>query len=319
MLGPTFSSRRKEDTCEAVSGIVFDIQRSSLHDGPGIRTTVFLKGCPLNCAWCHNPESRRFAPQLSFDAAKCIGCRACVAACDRGVHAFGADEVHRVDFSRCQGHGSCVAACTAGALKIIGRKMTVAIVLAEVRKDRVYYEKSGGGMTLSGGEPTAQPRFSHALLRAARAEGIHTCVETCGATSQACLAAILPVTDLFLLDYKATGDSLHAKLTGSPATPILDNLRWLHAQGAKILLRCPLVPAINDTDAHLKMIAALTRKLPNLAGVEILAYHENGLAKFERIGEPQPALATHVPSETDHERWRQRLAGAGCDARGPWS
>jgi glycyl-radical enzyme activating protein len=295
------------------TGIVFDLQRASMHDGPGIRTTVFLKGCPLRCAWCHNPESQSLQPELSFDAVKCTGCRACEGACAQGVHAFEtASGRHLVAFDRCVAAGDCVAACPSGALRIYGVRQTVSAIMAEVAKDRAFYETSGGGLTVSGGEPTAQLDFCVALLRAAKAAGIHTCVETCGFAPRESYEALRPHTDLFLFDCKDTDPVRHTATTGSSNRRILENLRWLHSQGAAIRLRCPLVPGVNDDDEHLRGIAALARELGQLRGVDLLPYHDSGIGKYERLGRPRPALGATVPDRAREEHWREVLAGAGC-------
>ncbi|HEY0946731.1 MAG TPA: glycyl-radical enzyme activating protein [Opitutaceae bacterium] len=298
-----------------VRGHIFDLQRASLHDGPGIRTTVFLKGCALRCAWCHNPESQRRAPELGYDAAKCLACRACAEICPE-VHSFvdgiAGAAAHRVNFSACDACGECVPGCTADALRLYGRDVTVGEVMSEVVRDRAYFTRSGGGLTLSGGEPTTQLAFCVALLRAACEEGVHTCLETCGFSPRAAYAAVLPFTKYVLFDYKATGAPLHEALTGVRPERILENLRWLHDAGAAILLRCPLVPGVNDTDEHLRAIAALTHELPDLRGVEVLPYHESGVAKYDRIGRARPALAARVPEAADERRWHETLRAAGC-------
>ena len=296
----------------STTGILFDLQRASMHDGPGIRTTVFFKGCPLRCAWCHNPESHRPAPQLAFDAARCTGCRACVDACASSVHSFTETEVHRIDFDRCVAAGACVSGCPTGALRLYGREWTVGEVMREVEKDRVYYTTSGGGLTVSGGEPTAQLDFCLALLRAARAADIHTCVETCGFAPRASFTVLLPLTDLFLFDYKATDPVRHEELTGAANEIILDNLRWLHAAGANIVLRCPLVPGVNDHAEHLHAIAALSRELPDLRGLELLPYHESGAGKYERLGLRRPDLGAAPVTPAQQEAWRVMLDAAGC-------
>jgi glycyl-radical enzyme activating protein len=294
----------------ATTGTVFDVQRASMHDGPGIRTTVFLKGCPLRCAWCHNPESQAACPQLSFDAERCLGCRECVAACAAGVHHFDEWGRHLVEFDRCGTRGGCVRACTAGALRIYGETQSVGAVLGEVEKDMAYYRTSGGGLTLSGGEPTMQERFCLSLLRAARRREIHTCIETCGISSQATYEQMLPFTNLFLFDYKATGENQHLALTGASTHSILENLRWLHNQGAHIVLRCPIIPHVNDDIDHLGAIAGLKRDLPRLLGVELLSYHNAGASKYERIGRVRPALPTELPARQMEARWRAQLKEA---------
>ncbi|HTS18147.1 MAG TPA: glycyl-radical enzyme activating protein [Verrucomicrobiae bacterium] len=248
------------------TGIVFDIQRAAFQDGPGIRTTVFLKGCPLRCAWCHNPESWRLEPQR-------------VVAGD--------------------------------AEKVYGREMTLAEVMAEVRRDHNYYVASGGGVTISGGEPTVQIEFCRALLRAAKAEGIHTCLDTCGYGRTEVFLGLLPDVDLFLWDYKATGDELHCTLTGVPARGILRNLRALHRHGARILLRCPLVPGVNDMPEHFRAVGTLMRDLPGLQGIEFLPYHETGRGKYEPLGLAAPKLRSHPPGLAEKTAWREAAAAAG--------
>jgi pyruvate formate lyase activating enzyme len=294
------------------TGIVFDLQRASLDDGPGIRTTVFLKGCPLHCAWCHNPESQEPGPELAFDATLCQSCQACVAACVSGVHTFGAAGHHAVAFNQCIAAGACVAACPSGALRLYGSEQSVETVMAEVVKDRAFYAASGGGLTLSGGEPTAQLEFCLALLQAAKAAGISTCVETCGVAPRESFEALLPFTDLFLFDYKASDPELRASLTGASNALSLANLRWLHAQGAAIRLRCPLIPGVNDDAMHLRSIASLSAELTGLQGVEILPYHGSGAVKYERLGRQQPRFSSIAPDSATQARWREALANHGC-------
>ena len=266
-----------------MEGIVFNIQRASTFDGPGIRTVVFLKGCPLRCLWCHNPEGLSPRPQIMYNAARCIGCGGCAAVCPRGRHALDGG-VHRYAREDCTGCGACAGECFGGALALAGRRMTVEAVMAEVRRDGRYYRESGGGMTLSGGEPLAQAEFALALLRQARAEGIGTCVETSGFVPAEVIAAAAAVTGRFLFDYKATGDEMHRALCGVPQAPILDNLARLDALGAEVVLRCPIVPGCNDTDAHIAGIADTARRFGCVIEVQLMAYHRIGLGKAEQLG-----------------------------------
>lgn len=293
-------------------GIVFDIQRFALHDGPGIRTTVFLKGCPLHCLWCHNPESQCHAPQLAFDAERCLQCGICVAACDQDVHELVGGQ-HVVHFDRCITAGACVAACDQQALEIIGRSMGVEEVLAEVERDRPYYERSGGGITLSGGEPLAQFDFAMALLAEAQRRDLQTCLDTSGAVSQRRLAAVADVTDLFLFDYKATDPETHRTLTGVSNELVLENLAFLLECGARVILRCPLVPGVNDTADHLTGIAALVARHPGLEAVEIMPFHNMGRAKATRIGAVNALAAVPTADEATQQRWLATLHKSGCE------
>lgn len=295
---------------EQVTGMVFDIQRFCIHDGPGIRTTVFLKGCPLNCLWCHNPEGISPQPQLSFMPDRCIGCRKCMEVCSRGGHREESGK-HVLDRTKCVVCGACAAACCCGALEVVGRRMSVAEVMAEVLSDRPFYVTSGGGMTLSGGEPLMQMEFSAALLQAARAEDVSTCVETSGLIDSARLMNLLPLVDLFLYDVKDTDPAHHRSNTGADNAKILENLRLLHDAGAKIILRLPIVPGLNDRADHFEGIARLWGRLPRLAGAEIMPYHPLGRGKNGRFGLLDRGELAAAPDEATVRQWCSRLGSLG--------
>ncbi len=265
-------------------GILFDIQRFSLHDGPGIRTNVFLKGCPLRCIWCHNPEGQRPEPQLLVDAARCIGCGACAAACPQGAHRFP-DVAHTFLRGRCTGCGACAPGCVSGALSLAGRRMSAEAVLREVLRDREFFVQSGGGMTVSGGEPLAQPQFLLALLRAAQAADISACIETSGFAPWAAVEPTLPYTQYYLFDLKVGDNATHRRVTGVPLAPILENLRAIDRQGGKTILRCPIIPGVNDTEAHVRWVASVADTLRGVQEIHLEPYHTLGLSKSERLGE----------------------------------
>jgi pyruvate formate lyase activating enzyme len=291
--------------------LVVDILRSSMNDGPGIRTTVFVKGCPLRCAWCHNPESQRARPELSFDAARCTLCGQCVEACPNKAHQI-ADGVHTLDRGRCQACGRCVQGCQSGALKIIGQWWSPDAVVEMALRDKAYYDRSGGGITISGGEPMSQPDPVSEVLRLSRQAGIHTCLDTSGQTLLRQYMLVLPHVDLFLWDHKATGVDLHRDLTGVDGELIMANLHALYAAGAKLRLRCPLVPGVNDTAEHLRQIAQLSFDMPNLDGIDILPYHSFGRHKAAKVGMKQADVPAESASPEQVERWKGQLRELGC-------
>jgi glycyl-radical enzyme activating protein len=293
------------------SGTVFDIQRFALHDGPGIRTTVFLKGCPLSCIWCHNPESINPKPQLSYNDEKCVRCGKCVEVCPVKAHAIS-DGCHAIDFEKCTACGTCVENCLYEALKMVGKAMPVEGVMEEVKKDQGYYENSGGGLTISGGEPMRQFEFIRELLKAAKAANIHTCLDTCGFAPVDQYKTILPLVDLFLYDYKATDPVSHKNFTGVSNELILTNLDFLMSKRATVILRCPLVPGMNDSDDHLKGIANLSIKYPQLKAIEIMPYHDMARDKAKRIGKKPEFETAKTSSEEAKGRWIERLRASGC-------
>lgn len=286
-------------------GTVFNIQRYCLHDGPGIRTTVFLKGCPLRCAWCHNPESQKPAPEITVRRPLCRRCGVCLAVCPAGCHTLSADG-HVFDPGKCMRCGACEKNCPARAIETVGAEMTADEVLRTVLRDKPFYETSGGGMTVSGGEPLYQPDFLEELLRGARERGISTAIETSGFASSETIRRAAPLTDLFLYDIKLTNDELHRRYTGMPLAPILENLALLDALGANVTLRCPIIPGVNDTAAHFAAVADLAKTYPAVRGIEIEPYHALGEEKSRGLGRVPPTFP--VPSAEQAAEWVRTLA-----------
>jgi len=290
--------------------LLFDIQRFCLHDGPGIRTTVFFKGCPLRCQWCHNPESLSVTPQLISRAHKCAHCGACARVCPTGAQQF-AGGVHTLNRALCRACGQCVDVCCYGALGMLGKRYTLTALLEAMQPDQPQFDR-GGGVTLSGGEPMAQAAFAIAFARALRARGIHVAMETCGQGREADFRAIAPYVNLFLFDYKATGAETHRRLTGVDGALIRRNMEVLDALGCPMVLRCPLIPGVNDSDEHLTAIADTVRSHPSIVGLELLPYHRMGETKRLQLGQNEALPDIQPPTEADKRRWLNRLSALGC-------
>ena len=280
----------------SLNGTVFDIRKYSIHDGPGIRTTVFLKGCPLDCWWCHNPESQSIAPEPMLRPNLCIACGECAAVCPEGAIQREGDRL-TWDRALCASCGECAEACLAGAREMAGRVMSVSAVMAEIERDRLFYEESGGGVTFSGGEPLLQWRFLGELLRACREQDLHTTLDTSGFAAWEVFEHILPHTNLVLYDLKHTDAQRHLQVTGAALEPILRNLERLSARGVPLWLRVPLVPGINDDEAHLNRVGELAARLPGIHQVCLLAYHPMAESKYERLGRPYRLPATPAPTD----------------------
>jgi pyruvate formate lyase activating enzyme len=290
-------------------GQVFNIQRFSLHDGPGIRTVVFFKGCPLRCIWCHNPESHESGPEISYYSEKCIRCGACAAVCPQKAHSISRETgEHLFLRENCRGCcGSCAEACPPGALSLIGRTVEAAEALDEVERDEPFYRNSGGGMTLSGGEPFFQSEFALALLTLARERGIHSCVETSGAAAPETLLEAAKLTDIFLYDLKETDPARHREFTGGELEPILQNLQTLDRAGARTILRCPVIPGCNDREDHFRGIACLANRLKNCDHIDMEPYHPLGLSKAAGIGKQVQFQDPAIPPREQAEAWAETL------------
>jgi pyruvate formate lyase activating enzyme len=259
-------------------GVLFDIHRYALHDGPGIRTVVFLKGCALRCQWCHNPESQHPQPELMLHPVRCIQCGTCYDVCPQ-------DAISEVgtDWARCTTCGTCTAACYAEAREIVGQEMTVDEVMAAILRDTAFYDESGGGVTFSGGEPLLQGDFLLALLRACKAHDLHTALDTCGYAPTETLNRVRDYVDLFLYDVKVLDDARHRAVTGVSNRRILEHLRLLNDHGHRVILRVPLVPGVNDDDETIREIGALARSLACVERIDVLPYHRIGIDKYGRL------------------------------------
>lgn len=288
-------------------GTVFNIQKFSVNDGPGIRTTVFMKGCPLHCLWCHNPESNAITPDLLFNEEKCVLCGGCAAVCPNKCHIFQ-DGEHRINRASCIACGKCVEVCPVEALELAGYETTVADVISEVMKDKLFYETSGGGMTLSGGEPMYQFDFALALLKAAKAEGLHTCIETCGFAKPEHYSIIAEYVDIFLFDYKLTDPELHTQYTGVDNQLILQNLHMLDDMGCNLVLRCPIIPTANDIRDHFKGIANTANSLKHIQQVHIEPYHPLGSGKMKKLGKEYALEELTFPSNETVEDWIKEIS-----------
>jgi len=284
-----------------MQGSIFDIQRYSSHDGPGIRSTVFFMGCPLRCRWCHNPESFSMAPGLYYTPEDCIGCGLCAASCEKQAHRLAPG--HQFDRSLCIGCGKCAEVCPTGALKLTGRPHTVDEVWEILSRDIPFYASSGGGVTLSGGEVLLQPEFAKALLTRGKDAGLHTAVDTAGAVPWEAFETVLPLADLFLYDIKAVSPALHRRATGLENGRILENYQRLRATGVPIWVRVPIIPGYTDDEVELLRIAEFL-KGQEPQRVELLRFHRMAESKYRALGLTYELADTAPPAMEDMERYR---------------
>lgn len=283
---------------ESALGTVFNVQGYSIHDGPGIRTTVFLQGCPLTCSWCQNPEAMLKRPQLFFDGDKCKGCGRCVEVCPEGaIHLI--DGKSRTDRQLCIGHGACVVVCPSEARSMIGRQATAQEIFREVEADAIFYQRSGGGITVSGGEPLAQPKLAAELLKLCKNAGFHTTLDTSGFAKWPVARSVLKYVDLVLYDFKHMDPSEHKRLTGVSNDLILDNARKIHHElSIPIWARIPIIPGYNDTPENIEATANfIAEELSTSVPVNLNPYHRFGEAKHERLERPAQEFSSSIPTD----------------------
>jgi pyruvate formate lyase activating enzyme len=297
------------------SGLLFDIMRYSLHDGPGIRTTVFFKGCPLSCWWCHNPEGQSPKPNLMFFANRCMNCGDCIEVCPHGAILRLNGVIHTT--AACHACGTCADTCPTGARKVAGRWMTVSETMRHIERDRIFWDESGGGVTFSGGEPLAQPRFLESLLDACREKRIHTVVETCGLAKKELVLDLSEKVDLFLFDLKILDPLKHQKYTGVRNDSILANLEALARRKKPVVVRFPVIPEINDDSENIRQMVALLSRL-HLWQIHLLPYHQTGTEKYKRLGlgfrledvkAPAPNLVGEIAGEFERAGFNVRIGG----------
>lgn len=300
---------RPEDT----PGIIFDIMKYCIHDGPGIRTTVFFKGCPLSCRWCHNPESQSAHPEIMFFEERCIGCRECRRVCPQEMsNCSGRTES---PINSCIFCGMCAQVCPSRARRLVGREVTVAEVMGEIERDVVFYDESGGGVTFSGGEPLSQPAFLAGLLQACRKCDIHTAIETSGHAPAGIVRELASFVSLWLYDLKLLDDAEHMRYADASNAVPLENLRWLLRSGAEVIVRIPIIPGVNDSDHHIDAFGDFVSETGAASEVHLLPYHKTGLDKYRRLGRQYRMTETPEPDPAYMDRIADRFSRRGLRAK----
>lgn len=294
------------DQTHARTGVVFNYQRFSLNDGPGIRTVVFLKGCQLHCPWCSNPESQHVQPEPFYLAERCLHCGACAEICPQHAIRMVPDGDNVIDRSRCTGCGKCAEACACDAMRMMGKEQRVQTVLEQVLKDEACYRTSGGGVTLSGGEPLGQGSFAVEILRACKEHGVHTAVETTGFVPLETIQAAAPYVDCFLYDVKHLDAQVHRQTVGTDNARILDNLSWLMAHGANVIARLPMIPGFNTDDAYLSRLKLFLER-SGVKEVHVLPYHIFGEGKYRSLDRAYQMQIAPM-REDEAQRIRNKLA-----------
>lgn len=296
-----------------MTGIIFNIQRYSVQDGPGVRTTVFMKGCPLRCLWCSNPESQRPHPEVSHRNTLCTKCGRCLEACPRDAISLCQTGI-RINRSKCDNCGLCVPVCYPGAIEVLGREATVDEVLVEAKKDALFYRNSGGGVTVSGGEPLGQPDFVAELLCRCQDAGLHTTIDSCGYAPPEALKAVLPYADLVLFDVKHMQEEPHRKATAVSNRRILSNALAIASAGVSMTMRLPLIPGINDSEENVRCTARFAQEL-GVRRLDLLPYHRFGTSKYTNLDRRYRLDGLTSPADELVEHLKAMLEDMGLECR----
>ncbi len=295
---------------KSVEGIIFDIKRYAIHDGPGIRTTVFMKGCPLRCIWCHNPESQKKDFEIMYFEYKCIYCHTCQMVCPERVIYFDENEVQHFDRGKCTYCGICTDNCPTGALEFVGRIITVDELMMEIEKDLTIFDSSGGGVTFSGGEPLMQPVFLRESLKRLKEMHVHTALDTSGYASRDIIKSIMDYVDVFLYDIKLYQDEEHIKYTGVSNKIIKENLKFLAESGKNVVLRFPVIPTITDREENVDAWIEFIKNLRSIKEIDLLPYHDVA-EKFKRLGRKYEMDVHNSPSQETMEKIKEKFEEIG--------
>lgn len=296
------------------TGIVFNVEKYAIHDGPGIRTTVFFKGCPLRCWWCHNPEGQSQRFELVYRQGRCNGCSECISKCSTGAISYLPERL-AINRKHCTICGACAGKCSTEALSLVGEKMNVEQVMTIIEKDMPFYGESEGGVTFSGGEPLQQPDFLEAVVNECAKRKIDTVLDTCGYAPAKIVDRFLSKISLFLYDIKIFDSAKHQKYTGVSSELILENARRIASSGARLSVSIPIVPQINDDEENIERTGKFLASLKKVEWVSLLSYHKMGVDKYENLGKPYRLKDTKTPSHQRMQMIKEKLEAFGLDVR----